>query len=67
MRGMLGWAAIGVAIVLLYHILPPAVDEALGGSWWWWLLIAVLTAFVIRSDLRSSRKPPENRPSEPRR
>ena len=52
-----GWAAIGVALAVLHHNLP-AVDAALGGSWWWWLLVAALFVFVIRSDLRSSSRPP---------
>jgi FtsH-binding integral membrane protein len=68
MRNTLGWVALGVAVVVLYHFTPisPALDEALGGSWWWWLLVAALTVFVIWRDLRSARKPPENRRSEPR-
>jgi hypothetical protein len=66
MRNALGWAAIGVAVAVLYCIISPALDEALGGSWWWWLLVAALTGFAIWRDLRS-RKLPESRPSEPRR
>jgi len=52
-----GWAVIGVALVVLHHN-SPAVDEALGGSWWWWLLVAAVLVYTIGSDLRSSRKPP---------
>jgi len=65
MRNTLGWAAMGVAVAVLYCIIPPAVNEALGGSWWWWLLVAALTLFAIWRDLQA--KLPDNRPSEPRR
>jgi hypothetical protein len=58
----MGYAALAVAMVVL-HYYSPAVDEAVGGSWWWWLLVAVVIVYLIRSDLRSSRKPSENPPS----
>jgi len=67
MRNWIGWAAIGLAVVVVYYVVSPAVNEALGGSWWWWLLVAALLAVTIWRDHQSSRKPPDNRPSEPRR
>ena len=65
MRNNLGYAVLGVALVVLYHILPPTADEALGGSWWWWLLVTALAVLIIWRDLQSSRKPQENQPPEP--
>jgi hypothetical protein len=59
------WLAIAVPLAVLHH--TPAVNEALGGTWWWWLAVAAVTVFAIWLDLRSSRKPPKNKPSEPRR
>jgi hypothetical protein len=66
MRNTLGWIAMGVAVAVLYCIIWPTANEALGGSWWWWLLVAAVTVFAIWRDLQS-RKLAENRPSEPQR
>jgi hypothetical protein len=68
MRNALKWAgllAIAVPLALLHH--SPAVNEALGGTWWWWVAVAALITFALWRDLQSSRKPPEDRSSEPRR
>ena len=66
MRNALGWAAIGVALAVLYCINSPTLNEALGGSWWWWLLVAALIVLAIWRDVHS-RKLPDSRPSEPQR
>ena len=67
MRRALRWAALvafAVVLAVLHH--SPDVNEALGGTWWW-LTVAAVTAFFMWRDVRSWKKPPENRPSEPRR
>jgi L-asparagine transporter-like permease len=68
MRRALRWAALAafaVVLAVMHH--SPDVNEALGGTWWWWLTVAAVTAFFMWRDVRSWKKPPENRPSEPRR
>jgi hypothetical protein len=66
MRNALSWAAIGVAVAVLYCINSPALNETLDSSWWWWLLLAALIVLAIWRDVHS-RKLPDSRPSEPRR
>jgi len=54
-----------LVLAVLHH--SPDFNGALGGTWWWWLTVAAVTAFFIWRDIRSWKKPPENRPSAPRR